>query len=55
MPKLSWTLPRLSPFTVRFCSVTLEIGGLSSPLELKVNVVPTFCHAACVPVALELV
>ena len=44
----------MSPFTVRFCSVTLEIGGLNSPLELNVNVVPTFCQAACVPVAFEL-
>ena len=54
VPKLSWTLPRLSPFTVRFCSVTLEMGGVNSPLELNVNMVPTFCHAASVPVAFEL-
>jgi hypothetical protein len=47
-------LPRLSPFTVKFCSVTLVRGGESCPVELKLNTVPTFCQAAWVPVALEL-
>ena len=55
VPKFSCTLPSESPLTVRFCSVRLEIGGVSSPFELNVKVVPTFCQAACVPVAVELV
>ena len=53
-PKLSCTLPSVSPLTVSSGSVTLGTGGDNEPFA-EVKLVPTFCQAGSVPVAEELV
>src|ERR1700730_14282277 len=56
LPKFNETLPRMSPFTVRFGTFKGDdVGEVICPLELNVNDVPVFCHATRVPVAAELV
>src|SRR5579863_7647508 len=56
LPKFSSTLLNVSPLTVRLGRLSaLVVGWTRCPLELKMKLVPTFCQAACVPVAFELV
>ena len=48
-------LPSGTPLMVTPVSVRLVIGGFNWPAASKTKLVPTFCHAGFVPVAVEFV